>query len=109
SALVDEDEVKPGVLEQTLEHASGVTAAPAKKRRALTSGRRALALPPGRGMIDVTARGVVLLQGTRVGRAPLKRILPEGTYDVALVDSAGRPLRNWTAVVRAGHTTVLAR
>lgn len=79
-----------------------------KRRRLITSGRR-IVLPPGRGLLDVQVRGVVLVQGRRVGRAPLKRILPEGTYDVALIDEDGKPIRNWTAVVRPGHTTRLTR
>ncbi len=90
------------------ENVSKVETAKKKRRRLLTSGRR-LVLPPGRGLLEISVRGVVLVQGRRVGRAPLKRILPEGTYDVTLVDESGKPVRHWTAVVRPGHTTQLSR
>ncbi len=59
------------------------------------------------GKLAMRREGVVYLRGERLGRAPLVRTLPPGSYDVALIDENGMLKGTWIAVVRPGLTTRL--
>ncbi len=62
---------------------------------------------PRLGKLEISGHGKAYVQDSLLGKAPLSKHLPPGSYTVILMDFSGKVQRQWIAVVKPGKTTRL--